>query len=204
MVYHPVSPNSIQHESLPQSVGLMSTTNIIPYIPVPDTPSGALVVKNLSASAGDVRDGGSIPEWGRSPGERNGNPLQYSCLENSMDGGAWRATVHGIAKSQTQLKQLTNSSSSHSFNSLTTLRGTHYDSSPHFKSRNWGREHSGHLPQSHSCGLGPYLLPNLVYALLPLSNAGLNFPTRGGAFPHSTPNPSNTRTPSAGLSLEME
>ena len=96
----------------------------------------ALVVKNLSASAGDVRDAGSIPEWGRSPGERNGNPLQYSCLENSMDGGSWQATVHGIAKSQTQLKRLSNSSSSHSFNSLTTLRGTHYDSSPHFKSSN--------------------------------------------------------------------
>ena len=65
------------------------------------------MVKNLSASAGDVRDGGSISEWERSPGERNGNPLQYSCLENSMDGGAWRATVHGIAKSQTQLSNFT-------------------------------------------------------------------------------------------------
>jgi len=46
-------------------------------------------VKNLPASAGDIRDAGSIPGWGRSPGGGNGNPLQYSCLENPMDGGAW-------------------------------------------------------------------------------------------------------------------
>ena len=57
------------------------------------------MVKNLPASAGDKRDVGSIPESGRSPGGRHGNPLQYSCLENPMDGGAWRATVHGIAES---------------------------------------------------------------------------------------------------------
>ena len=44
----------------------------------------------------------SIPKWGRSPGEANGNPLQYSCLENPMDRGAWRATVHGVTKSQTR------------------------------------------------------------------------------------------------------
>ena len=43
----------------------------------------------------------SIPEWGRSPGEGNGNPLQYSCLENPMDGGVWWATVHGVTKSWT-------------------------------------------------------------------------------------------------------
>ena len=54
----------------------------------------------------DVRDTGSILELGRSPGEGNGNPLQYSCLENPTDRGAWGATVHGIAQSQTQLKQL--------------------------------------------------------------------------------------------------
>ena len=53
-----------------------------------------LVVKNLPASAGDARDVGLIPELGRSPGVGNGNPLQYSCLENLMDGGAWQATVH--------------------------------------------------------------------------------------------------------------
>ena len=48
----------------------------------------ALVVKNLPANAGDIRDKGSIPGLGRSPGERHGNPLQYSCLENPMDSGA--------------------------------------------------------------------------------------------------------------------
>ena len=57
--------------------------------------------KNLTANAGDVRDMGSVPGLGRSPGGGNGNPLQYSCLENSMDRGDWRATVHGVAKSQT-------------------------------------------------------------------------------------------------------
>ena len=49
----------------------------------------------------NVGDVGSIPRLGRSPGEWNGNPLQYPCLENSMDRGAWQATVHGIAKNQT-------------------------------------------------------------------------------------------------------
>ena len=54
-------------------------------------------------SACNSVDPGLIPELGRSLGEGNGNPLQYSCLENSMDRGAWRATVHGVAKNQTQL-----------------------------------------------------------------------------------------------------
>ena len=66
----------------------------------------ALVVKKLPTSAGDLRDTGSIPGWGRSPGGGHGNPLQYSCLENPIDRGAWHATVHRIAKSQTQLKRL--------------------------------------------------------------------------------------------------
>ena len=51
-------------------------------------------------SACNAGDQGSIPRLGRSAGEENGNPLQYSCLENSMDRGAWRATVHGVAKSR--------------------------------------------------------------------------------------------------------
>ena len=58
------------------------------------------MVKNLPANAGDL---GSTPESGRSPGEGNSNLLQYSCLENSMDRGAWWATVHGVAKSWTRL-----------------------------------------------------------------------------------------------------
>ena len=62
------------------------------------------MVKNLPA---DARDTGSIPGSARSPGEGNGNPLQYSCLENPMDGGAWLATVHGVAKSRTRLSDFT-------------------------------------------------------------------------------------------------
>ena len=53
----------------------------------------ALVVKNLPPSAGDIRNAGSVPGSGRSPGVKRGNPLQYSCLENPMDRGAWQATV---------------------------------------------------------------------------------------------------------------
>ena len=62
-----------------------------------------LVVKNLPEDAGNKRDGGLIPGSGRSPGEWNGNPLQYSCLQNSMDKGVWQSIVHGVAKSETQL-----------------------------------------------------------------------------------------------------
>ena len=61
----------------------------------------------VKASACNAGDSGSIPGWGRSSGEGNGNPLQYSCLENSMDGGAWWATVHGVTKSGTQLSDFT-------------------------------------------------------------------------------------------------
>ena len=57
-------------------------------------------------SACNVGDPGSVPEWGRSPGEGNGNPLQYSCLENPRDGGAWEAAVGGVAKSWTRLTSL--------------------------------------------------------------------------------------------------
>ena len=64
------------------------------------------VVKNPPVSAGDVRDDGSVPGLRRSPEGGHGNPLQYSCLENPKDRGAWQATVRGVTKSQTQLKQL--------------------------------------------------------------------------------------------------
>ena len=63
-----------------------------------------LVVKNPPANTGDTRDAGSIPGLGRSPGEGNGTPLQYSCLGNPMDRGAWWDTVYGVTKSRTQLK----------------------------------------------------------------------------------------------------
>jgi len=58
----------------------------------------ALVVKSLPANAGDIRDAGSIPGLGRSPGEGHGNPLQYSCLRNPMDRGAWWAIIHRVAE----------------------------------------------------------------------------------------------------------
>ena len=65
------------------------------------------MVKNLPTSPGDARDVGLIPGSGRSPGKENGNPLQYSCLENSIDIGAWWATVHEVTKSRTGLSTYT-------------------------------------------------------------------------------------------------
>ena len=64
------------------------------------------MVKNLPASAGDIRDMGSIPGSGSSPGGGHGIPPQYSCLENPMDRGARRATVHSVSKSRTRLSDL--------------------------------------------------------------------------------------------------
>ena len=64
----------------------------------------AIVVENLSANAGERRDAGSTPGSGRYPGERHGNPLQYSCLENPIDLGAWQAPVQRVAKSWTGLE----------------------------------------------------------------------------------------------------
>jgi len=61
--------------------------------------------KESTCSAKDIRDTSSIPESRRSPGGGHSNPLQYSCLENSMNKGAWQAVVHRVAKSQTQLKR---------------------------------------------------------------------------------------------------
>ena len=66
----------------------------------------AQAVKNPPATVGDERDSGSIPGSGRSPGGGNGNPLQYSCLENPTDRGAQQATVHGVTQSQTRLERL--------------------------------------------------------------------------------------------------
>ena len=78
---------------------------------------GSSVVNNLPANAGDV---GSIPGLGRSSGEENGNLFQYSCLENPMDRGAWRATVHGVTKSQTR-QQLNNNNNK--YKALGTVPG---------------------------------------------------------------------------------
>ena len=65
---------------------------------------GGMVVKNLHANAGDIGEAELVPNLGRSPRGGNGNPLQYSCLENPMDRGAWWATVHGDAKSWKHLR----------------------------------------------------------------------------------------------------
>ena len=66
------------------------------------------MVKNPPAKAGDIKDAGLIPRSGRSPGGKHGNPLQCSCLENSTDRGAWKATVRGVTKSWTRLKRHSN------------------------------------------------------------------------------------------------
>ena len=82
------------------------------------------MVQSLPAHAGDVSVTGSIPGLGSSPGEGNGNPLQYACLENPMDRGAWRATAHRVTKSQTRLKQ----SSTHAFMHLYVSHSSEYTS----------------------------------------------------------------------------
>ena len=64
----------------------------------------AQLVKNPPANSGGAKDTGLIPGSGTSPGEGNGNPLQHSCLENSMDRGVWQATVHGVAESDTTVQ----------------------------------------------------------------------------------------------------
>ena len=90
--------------------GQQGTTVVVIVLHVLQQEQGAsqvlLVVKNPPANAGDIRNAGSIPGSGRSPEGGNGNPPQYSCLENPMDREAWWATVHKIAKSQTRLKRL--------------------------------------------------------------------------------------------------
>ena len=68
------------------------------YVSVSGASQAALVVKNLPANVGDTRDMGLIPGSGRSPGGKHSNPPRYSCLENSVDRGAWQARVHGIPK----------------------------------------------------------------------------------------------------------
>ena len=76
------------------------------------------MVKNLPVKAGDSGDRDLIPGLGKSPGGEHGNPLQYSCLENPMDRGAWWATVHGVTKSRTRLR----TEHAHTFISLTLIK----------------------------------------------------------------------------------
>ena len=85
---------------------LMLCAKSLTYIYICRASQVVLVVKNLSANAGDAGDPGSILGLGRSPGEGNGNPLQDSCLENPTDRGAWWTIVHGVAKSRARLKGL--------------------------------------------------------------------------------------------------
>ena len=80
-----------------------------------------LGVKNLPTNAGGIKDMGLIPGSGRPPGGGHGNPLQYSCLENPMDRGAWRPIVHSVIQSQTQLKRL----STHACMYETDIRTSH-------------------------------------------------------------------------------
>ena len=97
----------------------------------------SLAVKNPAANAGDTRDMGSIPWWGRSPGGGRGNPLQYSCMENLMDRGACWATVHGVIKSETRLKQLSKHAYTH----------THTHTHTHIKLNHW----AVHLKLTQQC-----------------------------------------------------
>ena len=76
------------------------------------------MVKSLPASTRDISDTGLIPVSGRSPGGRHGNPLQYPCLENPVDRGAWRATIYRVALSRTRLKQLNTRAQGIKHNSL--------------------------------------------------------------------------------------
>ena len=103
-------PMEFSRQEYWSGVPLPSPINMAVFIKliysIPTSSQVALVIKNLPANVADIRDMGLIPGLGKSPGEGNGNPLQYSCLENPMDRGAWRATVHSIIWSQTQLKRL--------------------------------------------------------------------------------------------------
>ena len=86
----------------PVSLWVPGTVLSSVYVPL-GASQVALVVKNPPANSGDVRDADSIPGLGRSPGGGNGNPLQYSCLGNPMDRGAWWATDHAVAENSIQL-----------------------------------------------------------------------------------------------------
>ena len=102
------SPSSPRHSLTPSLTGLFLHSfiqqNLLDICCLPEGLPCGSEVKSLPANAGDK---GSIPGLGRVSGERNGNSVHYSCLENTMDRGAWRATVHGVAKSWLQLRNWT-------------------------------------------------------------------------------------------------
>ena len=136
---------------------------------------GGAVVKNLSASAEDGRDAGSIPGLGKSSGIGNGNPLQYSCLENSMDRRTRHTTVHGTLKSWTQLRDWAYTHSHHQFSSVHSLSCVWLFATP------WTAAHQASLsttnsqslltlmsielvmPSNHLILCHPLLLPPLIF-----------------------------------------
>ena len=106
------SGSSGTHSKVPLHHCLLGFLGCLIHLGLPSTMRSTwasqvvLVVKSVPAGKGDMRDSVSIPASGRSPGGGHGNPLQYSCLENPMDKEALQATVHGVTKSQTELKRL--------------------------------------------------------------------------------------------------
>ena len=120
-----------------------------------------LMVKNLPDNAWDIRDIGSIPGSGRSPGGGHGNPLQYSCLESPMDRGAWRFTIHGTAKSWTRLKWL----SMHLPSWTYCLPGVHYFASVWNECNCVIGEHSLALPFLVTIKTMAYFLAHMKYLL---------------------------------------
>ena len=117
--------------------------------------------KELACSAGDL---GSIPGSGRSPGEGTGNPLQYSCLGKPMDRGAWRATVHGVAKSRTQTERLNNNNHHKRKGRDRQLRSTAQSTD----CWTWGRWGARGNLGSPSTSPGQLVFPRLVHAAWPL------------------------------------
>ena len=106
---HPVFSALFIEETIVFPLSILDTffkRSISFYVWAPWASQVALVVKNPTANTGDVRDMGLIPGLGRSPGGGHDNPLQYSCLENPMDRGAWWASFHGVTKIWTRLKWL--------------------------------------------------------------------------------------------------
>ena len=143
-----------------------------------------LVVKNLPANAGDVRDTGSILGLGRSPGKEYGNPLQYSWLENAMDREAWQVIVHMVGKSQTQLSTHTSKLfSSVQFSSVAqscpTLCDSMDRSMPGFPVHH---ELPGAYP--NSCPLSWGCHPTISSSVIPFSSCPQSFPA-SGSFPMS-------------------
>ena len=96
-----ISESSQQSDEIDMYEGTEAQRGQVTCVGLPTAPQVALVINSLSVSAGDLRDVGSAPGLGRFPEGGHDNPLQYSCLENPMDRGAWRATVHGVTKSLT-------------------------------------------------------------------------------------------------------